>query len=138
LAGHTIALTQASLDITRPLTIDGDVNDDHRPDMTVSGATLPRFYGASANVFSASHTTATFDGLTVTGGHPGFFGLGYGLGGGGIVAVSSSLAVRNCTISGNETYSFGGGIYAYGGSLRIIGSTIANNEAYGESSAAGG
>lgn len=51
------------------------------------------------------------------------------VGGGGITAVSTTLTVTDCVISGNSTSYGGGGIYNYGGTLSVNNCTISGNTA---------
>jgi hypothetical protein len=95
--------------------------------VTINGAGLSRVFQVDANV------TASFSGLTITGGSAssGFGGglqnLGTlslsnctvsgnsaGAGGGLSNASSGTVTLSNCTISGNSATSFGGGVYING------------------------
>jgi len=61
LAGGTMLLTLGQLVLSSDVTIDGDSDDDHRPDITVDARNLSRVLEIVAG-------TATIDGLTITNG----------------------------------------------------------------------
>ena len=115
LAGQTITLTSARLDIAfdqNGLTIDGDLDDDGQPDVTVE-QTLE-----DAEVLMIDEASATIDGLVITGGDS--------TNAGGIEMFSSRVTVANSTITGN-TGPRGGGIFGIGSEITITNSTITGN-----------
>ncbi len=64
LAGDTITLTSGELALTNDVTIAGDVNGDHKADITISGGGASRIFNVSG-----SGTDVELDGLTLTSGH---------------------------------------------------------------------
>lgn len=105
---RTITLAGFDLTISKNLTINGLGADR----ITVSGAGLERVFRVTS--------TATINGLTITGGAP-------GLSNGGGISNGGILTVSNCHITGN-TANFGGGISnTASGNLTVINSTISGN-----------
>ncbi len=120
LSGQTITLTSGQLSITQSLTIDGDLNDDGVPDITISGNNLSRVF----KINTTNPDTATLEGLNITNGNS--------PGGGGILASGGTLTVTHSTVSGNSVIggsgsTGGGGIYAVGATLTVIHSTVSGN-----------
>ena len=116
LSGQTITLTPGPLNITKDLTINGDLNNDGAPDITVSGHNASRVF----KIYNSA--TVTLEGLTITGGNS--------PGGGGILAAGGTLTVIHSTVSGNEAVGpsgTGGGIYAAGGNLTVTHSVVSGN-----------
>jgi len=149
LAGETILLSSGELTIADDtadpdLTINGDVDGDGTPDITVDAQ------GGSRVFLIASGADATLQGLVITGGNAfssdGFNGGGI-LNDGGMLTVTSSaidgnsaqfgggilndglLAVTSSTISGNSASFDGGGIHHDDGTLTVTRSTISGNSA---------
>jgi hypothetical protein len=115
--------------------------DDTSGTLTIAGpgANLLTISGNHAStVFQVDRgSTATIDGVTITGGlttQQNNYGYGYGLGGGGIQDLGT-LKITDSTISGNaatyqnDGYGYGGAIDAYGAALIIQGCTISSNSA---------
>jgi hypothetical protein len=135
LTGGTIGLSSGQLAIANDaadpdLTIDGDVDGDGTPDITVTVNV-----GGNSRVFSiASGANATLQGLVITGGDPGFASDG-----GGIRNDGGTLTITNSSISGNRSFFSGGGI-SNTGTLTVANSTISGNTtgAGGSASAGGG
>ncbi|MEM8863340.1 MAG: hypothetical protein AAGD96_33940, partial [Chloroflexota bacterium] len=67
LKGKTINLTQGELAITDDLLIDGDIDNDGRPDITIDAQRESRIFNVDDGSFS-SKKTVTLEGLTVTNG----------------------------------------------------------------------
>ncbi len=109
-AAHSITLTSGELTISENLTIDGDLNDDGTPDVTVSG-------GGNSGVFVVNSATATLDGLDIRDGDDS-----------GVFSDHSNLTVSNSRISNNQG-GFGGGIGNKYGQLTVSNSTITGNTA---------
>lgn len=146
LTGQTILLTTGELDITDDLTIDGDLNDDGIPDITVQrDANAPDF-----RIFNiddgdiANDKVITLEGLIITGGRVTFESNDDG---GGIqnhesLLIKDSAIIHNSSIGPRQYYSSplggkGGGIWNYG-HLTLISSIVSNNLAEGTYPRGGG
>ncbi len=117
LDGATVFLA-SRLRVSSELTIDGDLNDDGTPDITVA-AQQNGFH-----VFSiVSGANATLEGLVITGSR-----AGGGINGGGI-ANGGTLTVASSTISDNIVFSGSGGGIQNIGTLTVTNSTISGNSA---------
>jgi hypothetical protein len=93
--------------------------------LTVSGCTVSG--NASVNdegggIGSGYLATLTVSGSTVSGNTAASAG-------GGIANFQGTLAVSDCTLSGNSGF-YGGGIFTYGGPATVGGSTLSSNSAY--------
>ncbi len=142
LDGATVFLA-SRLTVSSELTIDGDLNDDGTPDITVAAQRI------GFQVFSiVSGANATLEGLVITGSRAGGGANGGGIANGGTLTVASStisdnivfsgegggienigtLTVTNSTISGNSA-AFGGGGILNRGTLTVESSTISGNSA---------
>ena len=118
LSGGTLTLTSGALGIASNVTIDGDIDGNHTPDITISG-------GGNSGVFYVSGGTSTLDGLVVTGGQANY-------GGGVYLGPGASLTVKDSTLQGNTASSFGGGVYVRpGGALTVMDSTLSGNSTGG-------
>lgn len=116
LAGGTLTLTSGALDITSNVIIEGDIDGNGTPDITISG-------GGSSGVFDVVGGTSTLDGLVLTGGQAVY-------GGGVYIDSGASLTVKDSTLQGNNASSLGGGIYARSGAaLTVMNSTVSGNTA---------
>ena len=130
--GATIALAQGQLAISTTVTIDGDLDGDGAPDVTLDA-------GGASRVLAVTGGTATLRGLTVTGGlvdhaSDGYDG-GYGSGGGGIhVASGATLDFSDGAITGNrfrDDYHFqeaGGGGLDNEGTVTLTNTVVSDNE----------
>jgi FG-GAP-like repeat len=117
----TLLLTNGALPVNGNVTIEGDVNGDGAPDITIDGQ------GASQD-FVITGGRVALDGLTVTGGY------GY-VNGGGIALERGTYALANVVISNstitNNSAAYGGGISIdRGDSLLLTNSTLAGNSAF--------
>ncbi|PNW58746.1 UNVERIFIED_CONTAM: hypothetical protein BEN50_05950 [Euhalothece sp. KZN 001] len=127
---NTITLDEAlgELVIDKGLTIDGDLDDDGSPDVTVQRASEAT---AEFRIFNiddgndANAVTVTLDGLTVTGGVAS--GSVPNNRGGGIFNNREDLTLTNSTVSGNSAADSGGGIYNYYGTANVTNSTVSGN-----------
>jgi hypothetical protein len=129
LAGGTLVLTSGQLDVTKNLTIDGDIDANGTPDITIDAGGASRVFNVDAG---ATQISATLDGLVMMNGYVSAVN-----GGGVAVGQSDTLAVSNSRLSGNSAvYSPGhgggnGGAISVdlGGSLTILNTTIDHNSA---------
>ncbi|RMB12132.1 beta strand repeat-containing protein [Eilatimonas milleporae] len=124
ISGGTITLTGGELAIAKDLIIDGDLNDDDVPDITISGGGTDRVFN-----ITGGGSDVTLDGLTITGGNVAGNGAG--------VSVSAAtVTITDSTIQNNtSTGSFSGG-GLYGGGVANI--TVSNTTISGNSAALGG
>ncbi len=122
LKGQTITLTSGELALTQDITIDGDIDGDHKADITISG-------GGNSRVFDISdgaNTTiaATLESLVITDGSI------TGSGGGIYVGANDKLTLIDSTVSDNTATTRGGGIFGAvgaGTAITVVNSTIADN-----------
>lgn len=146
LSGGVLRLA-STLSVPVAITIDGDLNNDGRPDITISGdvnnddvhaagsTTISNIVASAADgkisdnvrVMSASGDI-TIDGLIITG------GTATGDFGGGILALGS-INVSHSLIAGN-TADTGGGLFANSGAANITASTLSGNSATGSGGSA--
>jgi hypothetical protein len=114
-APTTISLSGQDLELERAsgsIAIDGP----GAARLTISGDESSRVFAVDQGV------TATFSGLTITGGAAGSHGRG-----GGIYSAGTTK-LTDCTLSGNSA-DLGGGEYSAQGNTKLIGCTIADNVA---------
>jgi hypothetical protein len=117
LTGGTLVLTSGELDVNKNLTIDGDIDGNGTPDITISGNNASRVFAVN------SGADAALDGLVIAGG----FNNAHG---GGIYVGLATLTLSNSTVSGNYATLSGGGIYTqFDSSLTVIDSTLSGNTA---------
>ncbi len=114
LSGSTITLGGTELLINTNLVIDGDIDDDGTPDITVDANKTSRVF------HTTSDSTVTFEGVTISNG---YVEDQYG---GGIFAEATDLTINSSIITGN-TADYGGGIYIPSNTLNITNSTISDN-----------
>jgi hypothetical protein len=138
-----LLLTNGPLRISSSVTIEGDVNFDGTPDITIDGQDASRDFVITGG-------NSTLDSLTITGGyayvHGGGVSLGYGANGPADVTISHSiitnnqaaygggisidpddaLTLTNSVISGNSALYVGGGI-ANEGALQLRDVTVSGN-----------
>ena len=126
LKGQTITLTSGELALTRDITIDGDVDGDHKADITISGNNNSRVFDISD---SASTTiTAGLQSLVITGGKA-------DNGGGIYVGQNDALTLIDSTVSDNTATTRGGGIFGTPSgatAITVVNSTIADNSSAGQ------
>ena len=135
LAGNTITLTSSeiyagapAIQIDKSLTIDGDLDDDGAPDITVSGN------GAYAHFLiddgDASYSDVIIDGLVMTDGWVDrMFGFDYGP-----VTTHENLELRNCVIKDSSGPRDGFALWAEDGETLLHGCEVKNNSAYNDTS----
>ncbi|MEA2887182.1 MAG: large repetitive protein [Bradyrhizobium sp.] len=139
LLGGALVLTSGELVVSSNVTIEGDVDGNGTPDITIDAA-------GNSRVLNVSAATATLDGLVITGGSS-TYGAGIVTAGSTDLTVSNStitdnhigggirnvgtLTLDHVTVSGNTSDGDGGGIAnaLSGATLHVIDSTIANNTA---------
>ncbi len=152
-----IILTLGQLTVNKSLTIDGDLDDNKTPNITINGNNLSRILNINDSI--ANLANVTIDGLTLTGGLlTGASNRGAGIfnqenltltnsiitgntavRGAGIAIDNSGIAnISNTTISGNSA-GYGGGVYARNGAnVTITNSTISGNSANNTNGPGGG
>lgn len=150
LAGGVITLAaELSVWTEADLVIDGDLNDDGTPDITLDanadgdadattalGQSGPDFQARKALWIGGFSDPATIDGLVITGGVT----TADRDGGAGIDAPERFLTVKNSIVRDNATLGDdapGGGIFNYFG-ITLINSAVLNNSTSGDDSAGGG
>ncbi|MGJ3248138.1 MAG: choice-of-anchor Q domain-containing protein [Elainellaceae cyanobacterium] len=141
---QTIDLSTGQLDITDSVSIDGDINNDGTPDITIDTKGTSRIFNIDDGDITVNQEVM-IDGLVITGGQT----VGRAEDGGGIRTVET-LAIANSKILGNTTTGAvveegsifrpggdGGGIFNTG-DLAIANSTISGNSTTGDDSTGGG
>ncbi|MDF2234795.1 choice-of-anchor Q domain-containing protein [Albimonas sp. CAU 1670] len=125
LAGGVVHLTLGQLDIARALTLDGDVDDDRTPDVTIDGGGLSRLIDVrnGADLLRIEGMILQ-NGLVATGV-------------GGAVRARAPVELVDSVVTGNRAEAGGGGISA-DGDLTVIGSLIADNAVTGNGREGGG
>ncbi|MBF0109296.1 MAG: DUF4347 domain-containing protein, partial [Magnetococcales bacterium] len=118
LSGTTITLSGSQLTISSSLTIDGDLDDDGTPDITIDGN------GDSRIISVSSGTTVSLHGLILTHGD-------IGSNNGGAIRNLGDLSIFDCTITDNAG-DLGAGIYNNGGTLLLQDSTVSLNTGVGD------
>jgi len=113
--GGTITLGSVLTVGTSNLTVDGDLDNNGTPDITLSGGNAVKVMQVNGSV-----TGLLLDGLTLSGGRASSSG-------GGMTNAGSSTTFKNGVISGNTALeSYGGGLYN-AGTLTLINSTVSGN-----------
>ena len=137
--GGTIFLGgTGELAITRGLAIDGDLDGDGMPDVTLSADSGPGADDATSRVLTVSDPVPDsgpelrLTGLVIRDGAPQAAGLGDENGGGIRIGRDSSVRIEDSVISDNSGDT-GGGIYADNGArLEILSSFLRDNVASGD------
>ncbi|MEM6384371.1 MAG: calcium-binding protein [Pseudomonadota bacterium] len=117
LAGGTITLTQGRLDLRSDMSIDGDVDGNDTPDITISGNDVSRVFNVRDN-----GTDVTLNSLDITNGYGDYDG-----GAININSSSSSLTINNSIIRDSYAAQYGGGIYNNDVQLTVNNSLIVGN-----------
>ncbi len=135
LSGSTIVLTGGELALSNDVSIDGDVNGDHKADIAISGNDASRIFN-----IAGSGTDVSLDSLTLTNGYVDSNGgaiysgdattlaitdstiqnSGTASGSGGGIDTHGTLTVTGSTITGNTTAYFGGGVYVAGSQIGYL------------------
>lgn len=97
-SGSTITLSSGELSITDELTIDGDLDDDGTPDITVDADGNSRVFDINDGTGSA--IDVSIDGLTISGGTASDDGAG--------IFNRENLTLTNSTLTGNSAGDGGG------------------------------
>jgi parallel beta-helix repeat protein len=124
LAGGT-AFLDGSLRLTSNLTIDGDIDGDGRPDITLSANSAAGVDDADTRVvlIDGTGTDVTLNGLIIRDGN-------YFHGGGILLNSGTEVTLSNSVVTGNYSSIDGGGIELPGRStLTVVNSTIDGNTA---------
>jgi predicted outer membrane repeat protein len=101
LAGLTMTLISGELIIDKNLIIDGDLNNDQLPDITIDASNNSRVLRINNGLL------VTLDGLIIRGGYLNTAGLG---GGAGIRIGNGNITnIKNSNINSNESIAIGGG-----------------------------
>ncbi|WP_166838575.1 Ig-like domain-containing protein [Rheinheimera pleomorphica] len=155
--GGNISLNGTELAINHSdLTINGDLDTDQRPDITISANHSSRVLAIGSGLSNIDINGLTLTQGTVSGGGAGI-AIGNNasvtlrnavisdnnetaLGGGGIYGASVNLTLVNTSVVGNSSTSFGGGLRIVGNAsnLTLINSTVSGNTTSGASAHGGG
>ena len=139
LSGGTIALTLGELRVTGDTIINGDIDDNGTPDITVNAQGNSRVFNISDNeslMDQSIDQDVTLNGLAITGGATsGNFDLDDASGSGGGIFTTEDLTVSNSVISGNSASDSGGGIGTFvigegsflSGDVTLIQSVVTGN-----------
>ncbi len=150
LKGQTIRLIGGQLNLTRDVTIDGDVNGDHKADITISGdannsgtanAGDSRIFNVGNDLDVGLASLTLTNGYTTGSGGAMYVGAGTTLlladstitrsvaGLGGAIATKGDLFIGNSTIANNSAGSGGGIDITATGTATIVNATITGNTA---------
>ena len=116
LAGGTVTLSGAKLEIASDIVLDGDIDGDDVADITIDADHASRAFGVDGG-------TSTIDALTITGGET------TASGGGIRIAGGASLAIVNSTVTGNVAQNGAGIEVAQNGTLVVTNTTLSGNNA---------
>lgn len=117
LAGQTITLA-SELVLSTDITLDGDINNDNKADIMLSG-------GNTTRIFTINGAATDVDVLSLTLDH-GNSGNGTG---GAISKTQGNLLIMNSTISNSTSLDRGGGLYSRDGTTTIENSLFIGNSA---------
>lgn len=157
--GGTIVLSGSQLVVQTSVTIDGDLDGNGIPDVTISANNASRVMLVNSNVQDVELAGLVLtDGIAPGGGAGLFLNVGSstmvrdavvsnntassegGSGGGGIFGAAVHLTLLNTTVSENASAAFGGGVRVagVGGELNVINSTVTGNSTSGAGAYGGG
>ena len=125
LSGSTVTLGGSQLDITSDLTIDGDLDNDGAPDITIDAGGVSRAINIDA---TAATRTVTLEGLTISNGGNTDYGAGVNCQGNYQYVRNCNLTLSNSRVTGNTANASGGGIRVDTGALTITNSTVSGNQ----------
>lgn len=123
LAGGTLTLNQVLPDLSTNLNISNPAAQTITLARSTADGTA-EFRILRVNNGTSAGPTVNLSGLTVTNGYVGYDS---GFLGGGILNNAGTLALTNCTVSGNASAESGGGIDTEGGTLTLLNCTVVNN-----------
>ncbi|MGM0452304.1 MAG: FG-GAP-like repeat-containing protein, partial [Thermodesulfobacteriota bacterium] len=121
LAGDTITLTSGAVTIDEGLTLDGDLDDDGAPDVTVSGNQNSRIFTIDDGD-AAAYADVTLDGLVLTDAR-----LDASEDLGGAVLTREDLVLRDSVIRDSSAYMGGSALYAADGATTLRGVEVVDN-----------
>ena len=133
----TLDLTQGALTLDRPITIDGDIDGNGGPNVTISGANQSRVF----DVNGSGAGTLVLTGLRITDGFAERIQDVDDGSGGGIRITNGTVEVRNSVLTHNVSWAngtpritdngstTGGGAIFNAGSLTVLNSTLYDNSA---------
>ena len=126
LSGETIALTGDQLEITTSVTIDGDLDNNNEPDITIDGRSSDRVFKVdSGNFADPPLKEVTLKGLAIQRGK-----VTSGSDNGGGILNEEYLTLAGSRVRGNIAEGSGGGITnSSEGVLSIVNSTVDSNSA---------
>ena len=125
LSGQTIALALGELTITDELIIDGDIDNDGSPDVTIDANLQTRVFNINDGD-SATNSSTILDGLIIENGMAQGNISGFG-GPGGNILTFENLTVTGSIIRGGDA-GYGGGIFVFENDLTISGSTLCTGQ----------
>ncbi|GLS27690.1 hypothetical protein [Marinibactrum halimedae] len=130
LAGGTLLLEQGALNITGAFTINGDIDGDGKPDVSIDAAGNSRVFNVDNPGYSSElYQAPVLNGLIISGGYS-------ENGGGAGINLTGTLYLSNSIVENNQARD-GAGIYARtaespidpsGGYLTIENSQVRNNQ----------
>jgi predicted outer membrane repeat protein len=121
LAGGTLILTSGELDITKNLTINGDIDGNGSPDITIDAGGASRVF----NEDGAFGLFATLNGLVISDGSA-------SSGGGIRTGTADNLFLNNSQVINNQATGSGGGIYGGpGGEVVLTNTSVSGNTSGG-------
>ena len=137
LSGSTITVTSELTLNKNNLTIDGDINNDDKADITISGGGTTRVMNITAYTKLYSLNIENGDAGTGKGGgilntadltiNDSTISNSSAKFGGGIRTSTGTVNLERVTIAGNTATSSGGGLYNLSGDLNLTNSTISGN-----------
>ena len=116
-----IVLTTGELAVTGPLIIDGDMDGDHKADVTLSGNDASRIISAGAEI--GGFANLGLYSLTLENGH--------GTDGGAVYMGSGALKLTDTTVRDSYASANGGGVMVKAGQLFMTTSLLTGNTAHG-------
>ena len=138
ISGGTITLTNGEIALNKALIIDGDINEDDKADITISGGGASRAMNITADATLISITIDNSNAGTGNGGailntanltiYDSTISNSSAKFGGGIRTSTGTVNLERVTFNGNTAASAGGAIYNLNGNLNLTNSTISGND----------